>query len=157
MKMRKLLPAVLLAVGALFLLSGCDAMLDAIFSTNQIKVQVSVYKGTNGAFFHDWVNGYPSSVTLTLTDVTGGGAQTTFVNSWDGIDGNYLYFDFLYPKLKEHTFALTAYYHSVFSNLDYGPMILFQLPDGSFTTSIGMPHSNSGDSTGHSISLYMYF
>jgi hypothetical protein len=31
MKMRKLLPVIILAVGSLFVLSGCDAMLDAIF------------------------------------------------------------------------------------------------------------------------------
>ena len=42
MKMRKLLPLVLLAVGALFLLSSCDAMLDAIFPSNQIYVDVEV-------------------------------------------------------------------------------------------------------------------
>ncbi len=42
MKMRKILPLVILAVGALVLLSGCDAMLDAIFPTAQITVDAAV-------------------------------------------------------------------------------------------------------------------
>ncbi len=40
MKMRKLLPLILLAVGALFLLSSCDALLDAIYANNTIDVSV---------------------------------------------------------------------------------------------------------------------
>ena len=43
MKMRKILPLVLLAVGSVFLLSSCDAMLDAIFSNNTVNVYVSEY------------------------------------------------------------------------------------------------------------------
>ena len=43
MKMRKILPLVILAVTAFFLLSGCDALLDAIFSKDQITVDVAVY------------------------------------------------------------------------------------------------------------------
>ena len=37
MKIRKILPLVLLAVGSVFLLSSCDAMLDAIFRTTRSR------------------------------------------------------------------------------------------------------------------------
>jgi len=156
MKMRKLLPLVLLAVGSLFLLTSCDALLDAIFASNQIQVQVSVYKGTNGAFFEDWLNGYPSTVTLTLSDINSG-TQSTVVTSWDGIDSNYLYFNVQYIKLKDHTFTLSATYNSSYSGLSYGPVTSFYDPNNVGMGSIQMPYSNPGDSTGHSVNLYMYF
>ena len=41
MRIRKILPVLLLAVGSLFLLTSCDALLDAIFSNNTITVYVS--------------------------------------------------------------------------------------------------------------------
>ena len=47
MKTRKILPLVLIVVGAAFLLSSCDAMLDAIYPSNQISVDVAV-RGTIG-------------------------------------------------------------------------------------------------------------
>ncbi len=40
MRTRKLVLLVLLAVGATFLLSSCDALLDAIYANNTINVTV---------------------------------------------------------------------------------------------------------------------
>jgi hypothetical protein len=158
MKMRKLLPLVLLAVGSLFLLTSCDALLDAIFASNQIQVQVSVYRGTNPLtdIYQDWLHQYPSTVTLTLTDITEG-SNSTVVTGWDGRDSNYLYFDVSYIKLKDHTYTLTAYYHSIYSGFTYGPVTVFYDPNSVPMGSINMPYHNSGDSTGRSVNLYMYF
>ena len=43
MRAKKLLPLILLAVGALFLLSSCDAILDAIYANNTLDVTVDVF------------------------------------------------------------------------------------------------------------------
>ncbi|MGA2378587.1 MAG: hypothetical protein ABSG85_04705 [Spirochaetia bacterium] len=161
MKMRKLLPLVLLAVGALFLLSGCDAMLDAIFPTNQIYVDVAINKAS---YPNDWFNtwhfgSYPGTVTLQLYDVKSG-SFTTATGSWMSVDYNYIHFAFVFTKLNDDTFELTANYLSV----NYGPSgpnPIFYDPSGirmGFpVSSVSMPYKNSGDSTGHSVNLYMYF
>ena len=106
--------------------------------------------------FEDWLNGYPSTVTLTLSDINSG-TQSTVVTSWDGIDSNYLYFNVQYIKLKDHTFTLYATYNSIYSGLSYGPVTIFYDPNNVGMGSIQMPYSNPGDSTGHSVNLYMYF
>jgi uncharacterized protein YceK len=155
MKTRKLLPLVVLAVGALFLLSGCDALLDAIFPTNQIQVQVSAYKNSGPDYLADWGFQYNSIVTLTLYDITDG-SQTTTVTSWDGIDSNYLYFNFTYTSLKDHTYTLTAMYHSASSGFNYS-QTFFSDPHGLLMNAISLPYRNSGDSTGRSVNLYMQF
>ena len=43
MKIRKILPLVILALASVFLLSSCDALLDAIFSNDTITVYISAY------------------------------------------------------------------------------------------------------------------
>jgi hypothetical protein len=156
MKTRKILPLILLAVGSLFLLSSCDAMLDAIFQNNQIYVDVEI-SGANYPL--DWTaayrfGAYPGSVTLSLYDVTTG-STTTSTGSWTSADINYVHFPFTFTKLKGDTFTLTA----TFTSAHYFPtyQTLFYDPSGLPMSSISMPYKNSGDSTGHSVSLYMIF
>jgi len=156
MKMRKLLPLVLVAVGALFLLSGCDAMLDAIFPSNQIYVDVEVSKADFpvdwGAVYH--LGASPGTVTLQLLDVNSAGV-TTATETWTNVDLSYIHFPFVFTKLKDDTFQLIATYTSLF----YGQhsISVFYDPSGIPLTSISMPYHNSGDATGHSVNLYMYF
>ena len=49
MKIRKILPLVLLALASVFLLSSCDALLDAIFSNNTIKCVCSGARSNLGS------------------------------------------------------------------------------------------------------------
>ncbi len=42
MRVKKLIPLILLAVGALFLLSSCDQILDALYANNTINVTTIV-------------------------------------------------------------------------------------------------------------------
>jgi len=154
MKIKKLLPLVLLAVTAVLMLSSCDAMLDAIFPSDQISVDVMVSKVN---FYADWYHGTPSSVQLTLTDVTAGGAQTTQVGGWTDIDSAYVHYVFTFLNLKDHVYTFTAYYSSVSAGPPaFGPVIEFW--DGSLRMySVQMPYRTGHDSTGHSADFQMYF
>ena len=150
MKMRKILPLVILAVGALFLLSGCDALLDAIFAKNQISVDVQV----SNAYYNDWYYG-AGSVTLNFYDLSTG-STTTVVSGRTGYDYTSSHFVFTFTKLEADTFAITAFYNSAYY-ADPASNNVFYDPSGAGHTSIAMPFTNSGDSTGHSIDLTMYF
>src|SRR5208283_1004098 len=110
MKIRKFLLLVFLAVGALFLLSGCDAMLDAIFPSNQIYVDVEVSAG--GFYNYDWYHTYyygtyPGYVTLELYDVNSG-STTIATGNWTSVDPNYIHFPFVFTRLKNDVYQLTA-------------------------------------------------
>src|SRR5208337_1378585 len=114
MKMRKLLLLVFLAVGVLFLLSGCDAMLDAIFPSNQIYVDVEVSAADfpldwAGTYYHGY---YPGSVTLYLYDVNAN-STTVATGAWTSVDYNYIHFPFVFTRLKNDVYQLTAVYTSV--------------------------------------------
>jgi len=153
MKIKKLLPLILIAMAAVLALSSCDAMLDAIFPTNQISVDVMVSRLT---FPKDWQFGYPSTVTLTLTDQTSG-VSTTQVGSWTDIDSNYVHYVFTFLKLGDHVYTMKAYYYSYFFNATYGPN--FDFFDGSVDLigGVRMPYRTGHDSTGHSADFQMYF
>jgi len=116
MKMRKILPLVILAVGALFLLSGCDAMLDAIFQNNQMTVEVSVW---NGTYPVDWSQTYyygrtSGIVTVYLTN-TSTGSTTTANIGWTSADGAYVYYQADFTDLKNDTYLVTAWYTSYYT------------------------------------------
>ena len=156
MKIKKLLPLVLLAVTAVLMLSSCDAMLDAIFPSNQISVDVMVSKNTNGAFYNDWLHGYDSTVTLTLYDATTN-VSSTQVGSWTDIDSVYVHYVFTFLKLKDHVYSLTALYSSATAGPPpFGPVNVFY--DGNYQLfAVQMPYRTGGDSTGHSAYFQMYF
>jgi hypothetical protein len=149
MKMRKILPIVILAVGSLFLLSGCDALLDAIFSSDVIYLDVWV-QGTTHA---DFANG-GSYENVMLMD----GSLTVVANVsqyYSSYDGNYAHYYFTFNKLKDGTYYLSTTYvgqitggHGTSSNLyDSG---------GSFIGgSVTFPDKSLGDSTGHTVNIKM--
>jgi hypothetical protein len=150
MKMRKLLPVLIIAVGSVFLLSGCDAILDAIFQNNQITVDVSVSSG----YALDYASGN-GTVTLTLTDVTSG-TPTTVASTRTGFDSVSSHFVFAFTKLKSDTFTVNASYTSAYYTSPL-PMNSFLDPSNNALTQITMPYTNSGDSTGRSVYLKIYF
>lgn len=103
MKTKKLLPLVLLAVAAVLMLSSCDAMLDAIFPTNQIIVDVAV-----DALTH---TDYASSP---VTVVLSGPSSATASKHFDGYDfNNYAHYTFSFTNLKDGLYAIDAYYYGV--------------------------------------------
>ncbi|MGA2641114.1 MAG: hypothetical protein ABSG21_09445 [Spirochaetia bacterium] len=153
MKTRKLLPLVLLAVGALFLLSSCDAILDAIFQNNQIKVDVWVYYLDHP----DYNSG--GTVTVVLTD-NSAFSQMIATSAWQYFDGYYVHYYLNFPKLKNDNFSITSAYFNRFGvQMGAAASIIY---DSSGTTYVGtgfnftMPYSNSADSTGHSITVVQY-
>ncbi len=106
MRAKKLLPLILLAVGALFLLSSCDAILDAIYANNTLDVTVDVSHFDTG-----YAN--PSSyVEVTLTGASG--ASST-ANANTIYTGNYSTFDVPFSKLPNgnlHDNDVTYYGYS---------------------------------------------
>jgi hypothetical protein len=104
MKMRKILPLALLAIGSVFLLSSCDAMLDAIFANNTVNVYVSAYIPNNGFF--------PGTDYVTV-NITGPSSVTTTAG-YSGNDGYYMYWDVTIPKLADGTYSVQAVYHHPF-------------------------------------------
>ena len=151
MKIKKLLPLVLLAVTAVLMLSSCDAMLDAIFPTNQISVDVMVIRLN---YPNDWYYGYPSTVTLTLFDNTAV-TYSTQVGSWTDIDSNFVHYVFTFTNLKDHNYSMTAAYHS-YSYVSPLPTSTFY-DDNLQLLTVQMPHRTGHDSTGHSAEFQMYF
>jgi len=155
MKIKKLLPLVLLAAAAVLMLSSCDAMLDAIFPSDQISVDVMVSKSYSPAFYTDWYYGTPSRVTLTLFDATAN-VISTQSSGWSDIDSNYVHYVFTFLNLKDHVYSFTAQYSSVTAGPP--PFVQTQFWDGSLPlAAVQMPYRTGHDSTGHSADFQMYF
>lgn len=104
MKIRKILPLLLLAIGSVFLLSSCDAMLDAIFSNNTINVNVSASIAS-----YNYLSSYlTDSVSVEIVGPTG--VSTTA--GYTGSDYYYLYWGNSIPKLSNGLYTVTVtYYH----------------------------------------------
>lgn len=100
MKIRKILPLLLLAFGSVFLLSSCDALLDAIFSNNTISVYVSVYIPSYGYSPYDTVS----------VSVSGEPLATA---GYSGDDGLYMYWSVSVPKLSDGLYSVTVYLNHV--------------------------------------------
>ena len=112
MKMRKILPLVILAVGALFLLSGCDAMLDAIFQKDNIDVDVAVPAAQYSFVYNDYYYGTNPQVTCNLYDASGSPITATSAG-WSYWDGTYLHFTMSFKNLKDNTYTFYAAYAGV--------------------------------------------
>jgi len=132
MKIRKILPLVLLAIGSVFLLSSCDQLLDVIFSNNTITVYASAYEGS-------W--GYNPSTDQMYIYVNGTNTATA---SYAGSDGSYMYWNYSIPKLSDGTYTVYVnYYHP------YG------IAPGSYvspTQTVSLPNNGS-----HSVNLSFNF
>jgi hypothetical protein len=153
MKIRKTLPLVLLAVATLFLLTSCDALLDAIYPapSNTLNVYAEVWK-TGGGVHPDWT---VSSTTIYLYN--GGGtlvSQQTVTVNW--YDSNYAYFYASFPKLANGTYTLTASYaggigdYSNYTNSFYDPNT------AAVISAIVLPDANPSDSSGKTVTVYTY-
>jgi len=94
----------LLAICSVFLLSSCDALLDAIFSNNTINVNVSA-----SIYNYNFLNSYQSdSVSVAIVGPTGASATA----SYSGADYDYLYWGVSVPKLADGLYTVTVtYYH----------------------------------------------
>jgi hypothetical protein len=131
MKNKKLLPLVLLAMAAVLMLSSCDAMLDAIFPSNQIFVDVAVFIPSHAD--------YPFS---TVTVILSGAASANGTASWDGYDSHgYAHYYFNFTDLKDGAYVIDAYYNPYSG-----------APDSSLGYLISMPDHSSG----HSASIVIY-
>ena len=139
MRVKKLLPLILLAVGALFLLSSCDALLDAIYANNTLDVNVRVYFSVNST-------GYSSpysSVTVTV----GGASGATVSTPPSQYNGSYA--DYFLPsvkKLPNGTYTITTDYYDSVSGVTWRTTSFFD-PSGYTVGSIEMPYGGSNTAT----------
>jgi hypothetical protein len=100
MRVKKLLPLILLTVGALFLLSSCDAILNALYANNTINVTLTVSTGDVGVFS-------PKSYVNVVISGATGGTQTSYY-SYTSV---YNYYDTLsFSRLPNGNYTVTAYY-----------------------------------------------
>jgi len=115
MRVKKLLPLILLAVGAVFLLSSCDAILDAIYANNTVNVTVDVSSSNIGyanTKSYVWV-GLSGASTATQTV----GASTINI----GLDSLF------YPTFNKQpngNYTITVYYYGYAGGgtyVQYGP------------------------------------
>jgi hypothetical protein len=149
MKTRKLLPLILLAVGALFLLSSCDAMLDAIFQNDVINLDVWVYGPSHADFT---VGG--SFENLQVMDST----FTVITNAsqyYSSYDGTYIHYYFTVNKLKDGTYYLTTSYTGQITG-NHGSSSNVYDGNGNFVGgSITFPDKTLGDTSGHTVNIRM--
>ena len=133
MKIKKLLPLVLIAVAAVLMLSSCDALLDAIFPTNQIFVDVAVY-----------VPSHPDYDSASVTVVLSGPSSASNTAYWDGYYDSYDYAHYYVnlTGLKDGTYEIDVLYNPTFG-----------LPDDELGYLITVPDSSDGHST--SVLIYM--
>lgn len=113
MRIRKILPLVLLAVASVFLLTSCDALLDAIFSNNTLTVTVKTLY-TYGYYSGDYV-------TVSLTGPTALGSTNVPFSYYDG---QFTYWQITLPKLADGTYTVGVFYSvtgtSKFALVDLG-------------------------------------
>jgi hypothetical protein len=122
MKIRKILPLLLLAIGSVFMLSSCDAMLDAIFSNNTIGVEVAVSVGT-----YRYYPGF-DQVSVSVVGPTLASANASYI----GNDGSYMYWTVTLPKLSNGTYTVTIGYYSFYYGASQPSQFQYvSLPSGS--------------------------
>jgi hypothetical protein len=110
MKMRKILPLALLAIASVFLLSSCDALLDAIFAKNTINIYVSA----------DWtVHGYTGTDYVSF-QISNGSTIVTGNLGYSGNDSRYMYWDISVPDLPDGTYTVSVVYHHPFGIAPFG-------------------------------------
>lgn len=132
MKIRKILLLVLLAAGSVFLLSSCDALLDAIFANNTVTVYVSAYIPT-------WcIYSYPFYLLTSSTDkvpvTINGPKNVSTYASYSGNDGSYMYWTLVVPQLSDGLYSVNVQYlHPFGLNAPYTSPVQTQfvtLPSG---------------------------
>jgi hypothetical protein len=149
MKMRKLLPLVLLAVGALFMLSGCDAMLDAIFQNDVINLDVWALGSTHADFAYA---GATQNLVVMDSSFT---IVANITQSFSSFDGSYVHYYFTVNKLKDGTYYMTTYYRGPLTFTHAATSTIYDTSWSAGMPSITFPNTSLGDSTGHTVNVVM--
>jgi hypothetical protein len=149
MKMRKILPLAILAVGAAVLLSGCDALLDAIFSKNVINLDVWVQGSTHADFT---VGASYENVMLMDSSFNVVSSPSQYYNAFDG---SYAHYYYTFTNLKDGTYYLTTYYYGAFSGFHASTSVIYSGGFVTGSTSLSMPNTGYGDTSGHTANVVM--
>ncbi len=99
--MKKIIPLILVAVVAIFLLAGCDAMLESIYP-NQTAGKNTIDVTVNELYT------YPQPIVVEVFDSAGNYvASTSFYTIY--ANGSYYYNDVAFTRLKDDTYTLYAW------------------------------------------------
>jgi hypothetical protein len=99
MKLRKFLPLTPLSIGVLCLLSGCDAILNALYANNTINVTVDVS-----------CTGYANSHSFVQVSLSGASGATAWAYASVIYPGSFSVFALSFPKLLNGNYTMTTYY-----------------------------------------------
>jgi hypothetical protein len=138
MRTRKLVLLVLLAVGATFLLSSCDAILDAIYANNTINVTAYVLTSHSGS------SSYYSSVTVSLSGASGATVSAGFSGTL-AYSGPYTYAVYYLPaikKLPNGTYSMTSTFYDAVANYSFSTYYFYDSSNNAYT-SFSMPFDGS--------------
>ena len=147
MKVRKMRPLLILAVGAVVLLSSCNALLDAIYPPNTIYLDVAVNVSTHTDYLISSANAQLHDNSYGNLLVSSVDAAASRHNRWSG--SGYVHYYFTFARLDNDTYTVTATYNS---SAGTGTPPTNYIPTNNFT----FPYSNSGGSGGHSITMRAY-
>jgi hypothetical protein len=140
MRVKKLLPLILLAIGALFLLSSCDAILDALYANNTITVTAYVITTHPGA------TSYYSSVTVNLSGASGATVSAGYSGSiyHDTVNGfNYaIYYFSPIKRLPNGNYNMTSSYYDGVTTSIFSTTYFYDQNENPYT-SISMPFNGS--------------
>lgn len=138
MRIRKILPLALLAIGSLFMLTSCDRLLDFIFSSNTINVNVQAYD-------LKYV-GYVTGGTITV--VVTGSSGTTYQagpSTYEYLDAYYnANYNFSFGRLPNDTYTIYTYYTGAIFGGGATSTYYFYDPLLLLSTAITLPYSGGG-------------
>lgn len=139
---------VFLAAGVVVLLSGCSAMLDAIYPARQIiSVDVQVNASTHGDY-----TSTSSLVYVELTDSYGYPLASPVAATYTSLSKGSANYFFTLTKLNSGTYGLYSYYSGVSTGIAY-PVggtpsgYWFSDPSGLLTLTVSVPYNKSSDIT----------
>jgi hypothetical protein len=136
MRIRKILPLALLAVGMLFMLTSCDKLLDFIFSSNTINVNVQ-------APISNYYT-YAAGGTVTVYLYGNGTTYQAGPEACQYVDGyGYANYTFSFSKLPNDTYSITTVYSGL-HHTGTGSATFFYDPVNYYTNWITMPYSGGG-------------
>jgi hypothetical protein len=147
MKVRKILPLLILAVGAVALLSSCNVLLDAIYPPNAISLDVAVNVSNHTDYLISSVNAQLHDNSYSNLLVSSVNAASPRYEGWSR--SGYVHYYFTFARLNNDTYTVTAAYNS---SAGTATPATNYIPTNNFT----FPYSNSGGSGGHSISMRAY-
>jgi hypothetical protein len=151
MKIKRIIPLVLLALVSVFLLTSCDEMLKSIYKLDANNNSITVTVAMDTAYYTDYAS-HPVYGVL-----TGVGSPVTTSATYDYTYYGYAYYTLSFSNLADGTYYLQTFFdHQGTGQYVYPDPTtnFFTDPAGNSVSSISMPWS--GNQNGAAVSVYFY-